>query len=216
MRVVEDPAFQSLVEKKLGEDERLREAIKKMATKYVHTHDQYALVEGMRLAADFTQEAEPVLTVARLNQGLLVFRGDLSEVRAKVEALAPLPRKAAPEKVAVKMVLLRIGKLLDRVAQVNANRERMREERAKNPEAYKTYGPVGGSYPVAGELLTKSACEEYCQRLLLLNNSGSGNKDWGIDEAVKDLKQVLLRDEVTDAVVSEAWNRHVVREVLTS
>lgn len=120
-------------------------------------------------------------------------------------------RKPAPEKVAVKMILLRIQKIQKQVKEINESVQMNLESHAGSGRAFPsdmlTFTP---GVPTDGG---REALYEY---MGLCTKPSDPQYRRPAAPYLQDLKKVLARPEVTDAVVEEAMNISKVEEVMLS
>lgn len=178
----------------------MRDQLKKLCTKHVHTNDNYAMVNGMLVASEFTVPEEGNdLIVVIINQGLLIFSLKDKTQEQWFEAVKVLTKKeiATPRKVLAKMIGLRMVKIRDYYNKEVISRQRDQYTSKK-------------SLPDLPELDSKKAIEDF-NRVFCLAMGGHFSSDW-----FRELEDLFKRPDVDDELVHEAWCLVVAREIMES
>jgi hypothetical protein len=203
------------VENTVAERAEAEDGFLKLAKAAAHmvipTGNPAPVVEGMRAYAELAGSDFPV-TLAAAHQCLLVFAMSEEDALDKVRSIVVPKKRAAPEKVAVKMVLLRIRKLHAAVRDANV---RLAEELASEDsqsrmmhlaqEAKEPIPPV----PTDGD---RAALVEYLNTVLAVRT----RTQYNTQELRKEVLKILRREDMTDAALGEALRIAQVEEVMDS
>ncbi len=209
-------AVEKLILQRSGEDDRLLKLIKACPDATCPGADVASVLDGMRTHAELVPG--PPMTLAVAHQVILVFVGDEESALARVAAVQAPPRKANPEKVAVKMVVLRFRKLRDYVKQLNGYASERLRRYNDDMRAWRA-APAGqaGPEPVYYEDQCRSvpgvpteggrgAITEYVNTL----------RGRHVSDSIRDLRKVLSRQDISDAVIEEAMKVSQVEDVMES
>jgi hypothetical protein len=189
-----------------AEEDGVLKLIKAAADQVIQSGDADAIVVGMR--AHEAVVRGPDVTLAACHQALLIFVCPEDEAVRRIQAIQAPQRRPAPEKVAVKMVILRIRKLQEQVKEINrfvqGNIEQAAGQNKALPSELTTFMP---GIPTDGG---RGALEGY----LSLCQTHRGRRPY--EKTLQDLRKVLGRPDVTDDVVEEAMKVAQVEEVMLS
>ncbi len=204
-RIRRSVELEKLVALRSQEDGVLR-LIKAAADQVVQSAHTDAVIAGMRSHEGIV--SGPAVTLASCHQALLVFVCPEADAVRRIREVRRPERKAAPEKVAVKMVLLRIRKLQTAVREINEHVKSNVESAAAGnrllPQEMTLYMPA---VPTEGG---RDALTEYAASCM--KHQGRRPEQGHFQE----LKKVLARPEVTDQVVEDAMRISQVEEVMES
>ncbi len=166
------------------------------------------VIAGMKAWAErFGTQTETV--AAHTESGTLVFLCSLEDALQIVQAIGVPDRKAPPEKVAVKMVLLRLKALKAKIDDHNV-------QAAANAACSNRYSPAGSTIvipAIPAELPGKGALRDW---LRATPGLGIGSKrDTMVRRKLEDLEEVLDRADITDEAVTTAVRCLAVGGVMT-
>ena len=189
-----------------AEEDGVLKLVKASADQVVQSGDVDAVIVGMRVHEAVVRG--PDVTLAACHQALLVFVCPEDEAVRRIQAIQAPQRRPAPEKVAVKMVILRIRKLQGQVKEINLSVQQNIEHAAGQSRALpKEMTIFMPGVPTDGG---RGALEGY----LSLCQTHGGRRPY--EKTLQDLRKVLGRPDVTDDVVEEAMNISKIEEVMLS
>jgi len=183
------------------EDPRLGKPIKELAAHCFKKSGIDRIVVGMLTLAGIIDDG-PEMTVVKLSDFEIgVFHGSPEDERDLLEKVQLPAKKPVPEKVAVKMVLLRVRNLMENHKQASLVAGQWPEkDRPEVPPRLDVH-----SRPFRQAVLDYGAAFSKIDRL-----------HHYVRDSVKDLVSILDRDDVTDAAVEKALEVALVEEVMKS
>ena len=204
------PAVEKLVASRAENEDGALKLIKASAHMSIPSSNPYALIEGMRIHAELN--GGPPMTLACTNQCLLVYVMSEEEVLERVRSVHVPKKRAAPEKVAVKMILLRVKKMHGAVREANDRlaedmKDKDHKARMKNypPDASQPVPPV----PTDGD---RASLIEFVNTVLGIRYRTKHNTE----DLRKEVLKILRREDMTDSVIEEALRIAQVEEVMES
>lgn len=170
-----------------------RDHLKKVAS-FTHSGENYRLVQGMNLAADYGDV--PLTFYACITGMTVFFQGTEEEVLSRLGNPSKKVKKQVPEKVAIKMLELRIRRVQDSITGINKSQIQHMKNNASNLDLIPDM-----------EWRSRDEIVANCHALF------SSRVFWD-RKLVDDLKTFIYGPEVTDEVIGEVWKLILAKSVM--
>ena len=211
--IILSSAIGTLISKRHEEEDGFMKLAKASANKAIHTGATHDILLGMRTLAELSG-AQCQITVAESNVYFFVFLMPEDEAMKMVSSIVVPKKRAAPEKVAVKMILLRIRKIQMEVRKCN---DRLTEDlkntfaaqSAVQVHTNKDYFTSIPPLPLDGG---RGVLIEYINTVLANRN----RTQYKTQQLQIDTLKLLKREDMTDSVIDEALKIAQVEDVMES
>ena len=217
MKVVENTDLAKIVEAKILEDKRYRKAIGAFAV-YAGLKSFRRYKEGLMMAVKLVNNlVQTQFTVIELIHGSMIFDKPTEEVTRLIDGikLSVINHVTPPHKVLVKMLVSRFNKLFGGIHYTNTQLTFLK---GNDPTSFaNTHNAV-----LPTNIRTKLQVQQLDDPdfgFTVWTHQGTShtNKHTGgyVTRFTKEIKEFVDREEITDKIVSDAWDLVIINMILT-
>lgn len=185
-------------------DAGCRKQLKGMAARYIHTGIGPEMIESMEFARNQGYlKPDLDVTYVLINQGLLVFNELVESVKCKINNVNKADKVPTPRKVLVKMCAIRIN----RIRRLYEGYNKYSKDASRHTSISAGVVPL---YEVPEDVNTTAKLKHAYE-----HGKRSLSYHWMVSGQCKAFEQFLNSPELTDQIVSEAWDLVLTGSVLS-